>query len=178
MARPEEDEETEEAEATDTDSSRTTRTYLLWSLGLLVLAGVGGAGWYFYQARQVALERAEAERLAKENAVVLIEDPDNVLTGGLLRLDPIVVNLGAADQFFHLGLVFEYYDFALPEHVERQIPKVRDAAIQVLSGKTAEELLSVDGKSTLREELIAAANESIKTDHEIVDVYFTRYYLQ
>ena len=67
----------------------------------------------------------------------------------------------------------------LPGRMGEREPMLRDAIIRVLSSKTAEDVLSVDGKEILKEELIEAINEALNLDEApVVNIYFTEFIVQ
>ena len=58
-------------------------------------------------------------------------------------------------------------------------PMLRDAVIKILSQKKSSEVLSIDGKEKLKEELIEAINESIALEEgPVQQVYFTEFIIQ
>jgi len=56
-------------------------------------------------------------------------------------------------------------------------PKVRDAVIQVLSGKHYTELISPEGKEELKKEIIAAVNERLE-EGKACEVFFSDFAMQ
>lgn len=67
----------------------------------------------------------------------------------------------------------------LPPLLKSREPMIRDAIIKVLSAKRAEQVLSVEGKDQLKEELIEAINEASGIEEPaVVNVYFTDFIIQ
>jgi flagellar protein FliL len=68
---------------------------------------------------------------------------------------------------------------ATPPVLTEKMPLLRDAIIGVLSAKSAKEVLSVDGKDLLKEEILEVINEVLGFDEEIfVKVYFVEFLVQ
>jgi flagellar basal body-associated protein FliL len=68
---------------------------------------------------------------------------------------------------------------ATPPVLTEKMPLLRDAIIGVLSAKSAKEVLSVDGKDLLKEEILEVVNEVLGFDEEIfVKVYFVEFLVQ
>ncbi len=68
---------------------------------------------------------------------------------------------------------------AMPHLFAERQPMIKDAILRVLSSKKAEEVLTVDGKEKLKEELMEGINEAIGLDEEpIVNIYFTEFMVQ
>lgn len=58
-------------------------------------------------------------------------------------------------------------------------PRVRDAIIQVMSGKHFAQLGRPEGKETLKKDIITAVNERMKEDGmKVVNVYFNEFAMQ
>lgn len=168
----------EEPEPEPPEPQTGSKRKIIWGSTGAALLLLGAVAYYVVVSRQAAAEAEAAARAAEQPSVIYVEDPDNVLTGALLHLEPFTLNLGGTESFLKIELIVEYFELHLPEAVQTQRPKLRDAAIRVLSDKSPEELLSVDGKSTLRLELIDAFNKSLDAEEEIVDVYFTHFTIQ
>ena len=64
-------------------------------------------------------------------------------------------------------------------HMAKKDAQVRDAIIRVLSSKKVDEVLTIDGKEQLKEELVEALNEALGTaEPSIRAVYFTEFIVQ
>ncbi len=149
-----------------------------WYFGMGALIGMSVSFLAVVFAVLVLLQDTDPPPEAASVAPIEIEDPDGVLTGALLRLEPITANIESTTTFLQLSVVFEYFELFLPADASFHIPRLRDAILSVLRTKTADELLSDEGKETLRLELIAAANSAIDAEDDIVDVYFEQFVLQ
>ncbi|MCS6924371.1 MAG: flagellar basal body-associated FliL family protein [Candidatus Binatia bacterium] len=95
------------------------------------------------------------------------------------RLDPFVVNL--ADQpgrrYLRTTLQLVLHQPQDKERVEQATPRVRDAVLLLLSSKRAEELLTVEGKTQLREEILKQINTTIGKE-TVAAVYFVDFLIQ
>jgi flagellar protein FliL len=68
---------------------------------------------------------------------------------------------------------------ALNPYITERMPKIRDVIIMTLSSKTADEVLSGEGKIALKEELIEVINEALEFEEgPIVDLYFSEFIVQ
>lgn len=118
-----------------------------------------------------------------------------------VELEPIIVNLSENASFLKVKLSLEVSaevlesgahaegggggghgggeSSGLPGVLGTREPMVRDAIIRVLSSKTAAEVLSLDGKDQLKDELIDAINEATALDEPlVVGAYFTDFIIQ
>ena len=71
----------------------------------------------------------------------------------------------------------EFGEPGQPHTLESDMPKVRDAIIRIMSGKTAQDILSVEGKEKLREEVKDGVNNAMGSE-DVVNVYFTEFIVQ
>lgn len=124
------------------------------------------------------------------------------------KLDTFIVNLSDAKRYLKVTMLLEYDPSllsseggeggggghggggsggegaapapdALPSQIKEKEPQVRDAVIQVLSSKRAEDLLTSTGKQSLKEELIESINTALDfPEPPIVQVYFTEFIIQ
>jgi len=68
---------------------------------------------------------------------------------------------------------------AMPEALKARSPMIRDAVIRVVSSKRAQDVLTVQGKDTLKQELIEAINEAIGMEESpVVNLYFVEFIIQ
>lgn len=99
------------------------------------------------------------------------------LSNALLPLDTFIVNLQVKGSFLKTTIQLEFNKPELPHEIETDTAKIRDAVIRVLSTKTAQEILTPEGKDQLREEIKVAANEALKAE-DIIAVYITEFIIQ
>jgi len=89
------------------------------------------------------------------------------------RLDAVTINL-AGGHFLKVGLGLQQDASAGSESLDGA--KALDATIELLSGKTIDELSSKDGRDKARAALTAKIDELY--DHEIYQVYFMAFVMQ
>jgi flagellar protein FliL len=124
---------------------------------------------------------------------------------GHLELKEFVVNLKQSGSYLKVLLQIKYDLTILNSHLEggagggsghggggvgggedntpavftSNLPTIRDRIIQVLSSKTGEEVLSVEGKENIKEELIEVINDILGFDEDIVvEILFTEFIVQ
>jgi len=100
-----------------------------------------------------------------------------------MALGEFIVNLADANEIRYLkaDVVLEV-EGSVPAPAEGKTAgdaRVRDAVIQVMSGKHFAELIRPKGKEMLKKDIIAAVNHSMKDeDMKVVDVYFSEFAMQ
>jgi flagellar FliL protein len=121
---------------------------LLVVIGAAVLLA-GGAGAWFVFAGHRGEENTQAQAA-------------RVLPPKFFTLDPFVVNLAGDEQhYLQVGIDLKVADEAVTGKIKERLPEIRNGVLLLLSAKTAEELMTLDGKNRLREEIRAAVNGPI-----------------
>lgn len=99
-------------------------------------------------------------------------------------IEPFVVNLADPGSRHYLRVNLKV-KLRKPEEseplLEARMPQVRDAVLMYLSSKTTDQLLSVEGKISLRKELIAEINKVLKKKKlkkAVKNLYFTEFLIQ
>lgn len=94
-----------------------------------------------------------------------------------VSLPPFVVNLADPNARRYLKLVIDVEMTGEPELLEANKAKVRDALLLLLSSKTSQDLLSMDGKILLRKEIVDRMNQALGKAR-VARIYFTDFVIQ
>lgn len=95
--------------------------------------------------------------------------------GVLVGLNEIIVTLKstpARPRYLRINVDLEVKDQVTADIVTSRIPQLRDTVIMALSGKTAEELNSPEGRKGLRDEIFRKINVSFP-DGYLMNIYFS-----
>jgi flagellar FliL protein len=139
-------------------------------IALLAVAGSGGAAWYVLQhGRGSESERASASSTAPKY---------------LVHLEGFTVNLADAEETHFLRVTIDLGIDRLPEGVEKEkasaampVGRIRDAILSVLTVCKADTLLTPDGKTQLKKNLVDSLNRSVP-ELGVREVYFTEFLVQ
>jgi flagellar protein FliL len=114
---------------------------------LAVIAIGGGAYWYYSHMDHGASKPHEAK-------------PQPAKPPVFVALEPFTVNLQADDnpQFLQVGLSLKVSDAAVVESLKLFMPEVRDRILRLLSSRKAAELLTLEGKQKLSDDIVATIN--------------------
>lgn len=185
-------EETEEGTEGQEVKSGGKKKLLIIIIAAVVVLGGAAAG--------VLMSGGEEEEHVEE---VIEEEVEYERTD----LGEFIVNLSSSAHFVKLHLVIEYDPTivlggsdeeggghaiggggsgggggeaaGLPGIFGEKEPVIRDAIINVLSSKTKDEVLTPEGKETLKEELIDGINEACELEEDpVVAVYFQSFLVQ
>ena len=167
---------------------------------LLTLAAVGGgAYWWLYlrgpatpgaadnSAKQEATADNKQAPDAKKDAgqqnaqggVRIERQSDLPRSGGIVvPLPSITVNLAdpAGRRYLKIGMEVELNDDVTAQ-LQQQAPRVRDAIIMLLAGKSYSDVATPDGKVLLKGEVAARLNQ-IRGAQRVIRVYFTDFVVQ
>jgi len=175
MAKEEKKESEEKVEGEP--AKKSSKKMLIIIVAVVVLLGVG-AGAFFAMGGKKAEEGEEgADEAAADEEHAAEGEEGGEIPGAVVPLDVFIVNLGVKGSFLKTAIQLE---LATPEpghDFERNIPKMRDAVIRVLSGKVATEILAAEGKDKLREEVKKSINDTLGTE-DVVQVFFTEFIVQ
>lgn len=139
---------------------KKSKKLLFIIIGVLVL-GLAGAGGAFYIMKKNAAAAEGADEEEEAPAKVHKVDPKTAPT--FLPLDNMVVNLADAggNRFIQVGLTLQLQDAATGEAVKAFMPSIRSQILLLLSQRTADEVLQVQGKEKLSTDIIAAVSETM-----------------
>lgn len=141
------------------------------ALVTVLLIGGGAAAFLLMksgdQTEATDDEGYEDEAPAKKKAAP--EKDEKAVPPTFVPLDPFVVNLADRDseRFAQVGITLQIDDPKTAEEIKAYMPAIRNAVLLILSYKTAEELLSNEGKLKLADEIAREAARAM--GYEIED---------
>jgi len=118
-------------------------------VAVAVLLSAGG-GWYFTKGKEGAHHVEEVKVAPPKTPIFIV-------------LEPFVVNLQreSSDQYLQLGLTLKVFDMEFEKKIKDNQPEIRSKILQLLTTKTASELLSAEGKTKLVKEILTLGNTTI-----------------
>lgn len=125
---------------------------IILALGVcLAIGGAGGGYWYSVRHRAAANAVHVPKKVAHKPRV-------------FATLEPFTVNLRAtaSEHFLQVGIVFEVSGNDIAEAIKTNMPLIRGKVLLLLSGKTAEDLGTPEGKGKLAAELVAVARYALQ----------------
>jgi flagellar FliL protein len=130
--------------------AKSNKKIIMIAAGVLLLIIAAAAGWYFTKAKS-------DDHHAEE---VKVEPPKTPI---FVALEPFTVNLQreSADQYLQIGISMKTFDAEVETKIKANLPDIRSKILQLLTTKTATELLTAEGKKRLVSEILYSANASI-----------------
>jgi len=120
-------------------------------LGVLLLVIIaGGGGWYFAKPKHDAAHVEEVKVAPPKTPIFIL-------------LEPFTVNLQreSSDQYLQLGITLKVFDSEIETKIKERLPEIRSRILQLLTTKTATELLTAEGKKQLVTEILSMSNTII-----------------
>ena len=173
MAVEEAEEEGQEQESQPKKAK--SKLLLIAVIGVLLVALLGVGGFIVYT--QVLGGGGSEE--AKKEAAKVEEMKAAAKLGIVTALDPFIVNLAdeAGKRYLKVTMQFELDNEMLNEEISNKMPQIKDSVITVLSSKNTDDLLTVDGKFKLKEQIQTRVNVLLKTG-VVKNVYFVEFVIQ
>jgi flagellar protein FliL len=99
--------------------------------------------------------------------------------GTTYPLEPFVVNIydGQEIRYLKLKCEFEMANSEVKGELDSRVAPLRDAILILLTTKTMQEIQDLQGKNTLREQILGAVNKIVPPG-KVTKVYFTDFVVQ
>ncbi len=97
----------------------------------------------------------------------------------IFALDPFIVNIydGQELRYLKVKVELEMVTPAVKAELDSKLASIRDSVLILLSAKTLQDVQDVQGKSTLKDEILGAINKNIPAG-KISKVFFTDFVVQ
>jgi flagellar protein FliL len=140
---------------------------------LILLAGVGGAVWYFILRDHDVSGQESAEK----------EEDTSTETPIFLTMEPFIVNLqpSPVGKRMQITLSLQVGSEKQVEHIKQFMPEVRSRLLILLSSKAGSDIATTEGKTVLANEIIELLNQPFtgrKDKQHITAVFFTSFVIQ
>jgi flagellar FliL protein len=161
---------------------------LLTILMVVNIVAISAIAYFQWRFMQMEASRPDLTQLLKEqkDGTVVVDTEaageqkteEVVKKENLLTLDSFTVNLATSGdgprRYITTDLVLKMSDDAKAPEFEARKPQIRDAIINVLNTKRADDLLKKEGKTYLKDEIKSSIN-SFLVDGRVEDVYYIRF---
>lgn len=162
MAEEEKQERQEEKEPKN--GKKGLVKWIAIAVAVVVLGGVGVAGWQYYKTLPSGLSGKGKEEIQKP---------------GIWSLGSIVVNLmdNNGERYLKTTIQIEVSSQGCVEELELLRPKIADSVLVLLTSKSYKEIAGFEGKQGLRDEIAVRLNRYL-TKGQVRRVYFTEFLIQ
>ena len=138
-------------------------------LALFIVLAAAGGGAYFFFLKGGGEKKKEVKEIEKKPTEI----------GVMFDLGTFIVNLAdpGVEMYAKVSITLELSDQEVTKEVEKRLPIVKDAVIDILSSKTYSDIRTPEGKEKLRFELIKRIN-TILVKGGVRNLYFTEFVVQ
>lgn len=149
---------------------KKSRLLAIIMASVIVLAGAGGAAWYFIGSKASAKTDPEHAKQTPTPPV-------------FLPMEAFTVNLQSenGEQFLQTSFTLQVKSPEEVEMIKLYMPHVRSRILLLLSSKKASDILSTEGKNKLAQEIIGVFKKPFSPNGPTVDVtsvLFTSFVVQ
>lgn len=144
------------------EKPKSKKMLIIIVAAVLVLALVGGGAAFFLMKKKQTSEEAGDEAHAPAPAPVH-KAPDPKTPPTYLPMDNMVVNLAdpGGSRFAQVGISLKLEDSKTADLVKLYMPSIRSAVLLQISQRTADDLLSPEGKEKLTKSIIKEVSEQL-----------------
>jgi len=138
-------------------AAKSKKKLIIIVVAVLLVVLLAGGGVLFYLSKQRAAAAAAAEEAGGEPAAPAAAAHSAQKTLPVyLPMDNMVVNLAdpGGERVAQVGITLEVLDAHASDQVKAYMPTIRSGVLMLLSQRTAEELLSAEGKQKLIDDIL------------------------
>jgi len=164
MAGMEEEKKPEEAPAASSEGKSSLVKWAIVAAILLLFVGieVGIAVFFVGKLKEPDLAEVQSQKMEAERQAALKMQTEM----GATMAAPIEVTVnisGEEGRYLKCGVQLEYdaADEQLGTELEARKARIKDIIIDIMSSKALSELMTNDGKKAIREEIVAAVNNTL-----------------
>lgn len=166
---------------------KSKKKLIIIVLSVVLLGVLGGGGYFVYMwkfaspvspaADNATEQKADAGHAEKKDDKGEGAVPDGA--GELVSIPPLLVNLAEPQgrRYLKLALDIEVKDKAASDLLNKNMPKVKDALLLLLSSKTYEDLGSLENKILLKKEIVERLT-LVLGEQQVLRVYITEIVVQ
>jgi flagellar FliL protein len=144
-------------------------------VSVLLIVTIGLAGGFFMMWSKLSSLNTQANVSAGPNAGQI----HAATLGPLFPLDTFIVNLAdqARNRYLRVTMDLELIEASDADKLNERLPQVRDSILMILPSKRFDDIASMEGKTALRDEIIAKLN-SFYTKDVVSNIFFTEFVVQ
>jgi flagellar protein FliL len=147
-----------------------------YRISLVVFVVVAGLTFLLNQG---TLEAQEEEKVEEKTSSEEPKLTTKIKKNLMFHLDPFIVNLAQSggNRFLKVAVSLEMSSPEVRLELKKNIKKITDSILLLLSTKVFKDVYSVQGKFTLKSEITTRANQFL-TKGQIRGAYFTEFIIQ
>ncbi len=179
--------ETKEMEMAETKKGGSNILLIIVVVMLfLILAGGAAAAYFILNEDTEILDDAQhakqtqvVKAVGATTATASARSTDYSQIGPMYPMDQFIVNLynEGSSRYLKTTINFELSLAELSTEMDTKKPLIRDIVIKTLSAKTYEEISTIRGKESLKDEIAMKVNQ-VLSDGQVNNLFFTDFVIQ
>ena len=145
-------------------------------VAVLFIVMIGLTGGLFMIWTKLNASEAQAQNTAATDAQgqQIQQSP-----GIIFPMDTFIVNLAdeGGKRYLRITMDLELTQGTVADDLKKRLPQIRDSILMVLPSKRFEDIRTVEGKTSLRSEIIASLN-GLFGKKSVSNIYFTEFVVQ
>lgn len=166
--------ETEQIEE-EVPAKKGKKKFLLLLVVVILLLGGGGGGFYLWKVKARAKQASSNEKAKPGEKTAGTSDEAEV--SEIIELQPFIVNLADKNDARYLRMTISLGVSGEEKAGPLFTTKVRNAILSVVTTKTSDEVLTVEGKIELRKEILEVARKAVDKP-QVHAIYITDFIIQ
>ena len=144
-------------------------------VAVLLVITIGLAGGFFMMWNKLSSLSTQANAAATSEP----EQSQASALGTLFKLDTFIVNLADKERnrYLRVTMELELPDSSITGRIEDRLPQIRDRILMILPSRRFADITSMDGKTALRDEIIAKLND-LFPEETVSNIFFTEFVVQ
>ena len=153
----------------------SNKIIVIMVVAVSVLMVIVGAGFFFMWSK---LNTISSQSVPGDTHSVEVENSIKKL-GPIQPLDTFIVNLAdpGGSRYLRVTMNLELKNEEITNEVISRLPQIRDGILMILPTKKYADINTVEGKTVLRDEIIANLNSHLKLG-SVTNIYFTEFVVQ
>ena len=146
-------------------------------IGVLMVLMLGLGGGLFMMWNKLSALNAQTVAMASEQAGVEVSVANSV--GPIFSLETFIVNLAdqGGNRYLRVTMDLELANPEMEDEITQRLPQVRDSILMILPTKRFEDISTMQGKTTLRDEVLETLNGYL-VQGKITNIYFKEFVVQ
>ena len=164
----------EEIKPTDDKTDKISKLYLIM-IGVSFFITLGSAFFIFY-LKKIYQKPVISNQFLEDKVIKEAEGYPEFIE---YKLEPLTVNLKKTnvDNYVNCKFTLIAVDYETKGELDKKVDVIRDKIIEILSNKTAIELVSVQGKLFLKDQIVTDVNAILKKG-SVKEVYLENFVIQ
>lgn len=148
---------------------------LLIGVVMVLMLGLGGGLFMMWNKLATLNTQSVANAGQQTDKAASLEQP----LGPIFSLETFIVNLAdkGGNRYLRVTMDLELGNSDLETEITKRLPQVKDSILMILPTKRFEDISTVQGKTALRDEMLATLNGYL-TQGKITNIYFKEFVVQ